>query len=215
MFSSFLIGIGLLSAVNVISPTPQAQPPVVVAEHVMPLDDRYPVKSVSDVFKDNILLTLAYLRGTVKDGSKIDWTDVEKPFTYSFTLQPGQVFAFHQDVLPQYAGEVAVTTHAHFNSTDGFKSDGYLVGDGVCHLASLFNWVGKESGLETVAPTNHDFAVIPDVPKKFGAAIYFDPGSTAGNAQQNVYIKNTRSEPVTFVITYKNDVLTLDITQAQ
>src|SRR5512135_2055661 len=71
------------------------------------LADRYPDPWVSNVFRDNILLTLDYMSGRVPDKSKIDWSAVEKAQTYSFTLKPGEVFAFHDKVLPEYQGKVA------------------------------------------------------------------------------------------------------------
>lgn len=178
----------------------------VLSTHVMPLNDRYSVPSVNDVFKDNILLNLAYLRGTVKPG-QIDWNTVEKPFHYTVTLQPNEAFAFHDDVLPEFDGKVKVTTNAHFNATEGFKSDGYLFGDGVCHLASLLGWTAKDAKLAVVAPTNHDFANIPDVPKEYGVAIYNAPGEKAVNSQENLYITNNLKKPVELAFDYQGDTL--------
>lgn len=181
------------------------------AERTFSLTDRYPVQSVSDVFRDNILLTLAYMGGRVPDGSKVDWAAVEKPQTYSFTLKPGEVFAFHKDVLPQFEGKVTQTMQAHFNWDDGFKSDGWLTGDGVCHLASLMYWVARDAGLTTLAPTNHDFATIPEVPKEYGVAIYLNPTTPSANAQQNLYITNTFDKPVQFAFTYDGKALTVKV----
>lgn len=171
------------------------------AERSYLLTDRYPVQMVSDVFRDNILLTLAYMDARVPDKGKINWAAVEKPQTYSFTLKPGEVFAFHEDVLPQFKGKVVKTMNAHFWWDEGFKSDGYLTGDGVCHLASLMYWAARDAGLAALAPTNHDFANIPDVPKQYGVAIFYDPNSPDAGALQNLYITNTFTKPVTFVFT--------------
>src|SRR6266403_4195384 len=102
-----------------------------LGERSMSLEDRYANQSVNDVFKDNILLTFAYLSGKVTNPSHINWTDVRTASHYEVVLEPGEVFAFHDDVLPVYTGKTVKSTHAHFNSQDGFKSDGYLVGDGV------------------------------------------------------------------------------------
>ncbi len=184
-----------------------------LAIHTMPLSDRYAVPSVNEVFRDNILLTLAYMRGIAKQGTPVDWTTVEKPFTYSFTLQPGQTFAFHDGFLPQFQGKVNVTTHANFASDQGFKSDGYLIGDGVCHLASIMSWVSKDAGLDTTALVNHDFANIPDVPKKYGVAIYDDPNSPSASAMQNLYITNNKTYPVTFTFTFANNELVITATK--
>lgn len=172
------------------------------SERSFSLADRYPVQSVSDIFRDNILLTLSYMDHEVKDPAHVDWSAVDKAQSYSFTLNPGEVFAFHGDVLPQFEGKVAATMNAHFNYDDGFKSDGYLTGDGVCHLASLIYWAARDAGLEALAPTNHNFANIPEVPKEYGVAIYLSPGAHKANAQQNLYITNTFDKPVHFAFAY-------------
>jgi len=186
-----------------------------IASRQMSLEKRYNDSFVNGVFKDNILLTMAYLSGKILPSQKINWTEINKPFTLELTLNPGQVFAFHNDVLPQYKGQVKYTTNAHFNSMEGFKSDGYLVGDGVCHLASLINWVAQEAKLEVVSPTNHDFAVIPEVPKKYGTSIYNTVGQESANALQNLYIKNNRSSAIKFVFNYDKENLKLSIVESK
>lgn len=178
------------------------------------LTDRYAVPSVSDVFAKNILLTMAYMRGMQITGD-VDWNAVEKPFSYGFTLKPGEVFAFHEDVLPQFEGKVVKTTNAHFGSQEGFVSDGYLVADGVCHLASLINEAATRADLEVMAPTNHDFARIPEVDRKYGTAIYFMPGQKGTNAMQNLYVKNNKDKPVVINFTYKDNSLTVDVTEVK
>lgn len=175
------------------------------------LENRYGDKFVNDVFKDNILLNIAYLSGKVTKREDINWSEIEKPFEYKFTLMPNKTFAFHDDVLEQYKGSLVKTTNAHFNFDDGFKSDGYLTGDGVCHLASLMYWSAKTAGLDTFAPTNHDFAVIPEIDKKFGVAIYKMPGSSNANAMQNLYITNNHKNPIVLEFTYKNKKLNFSI----
>ena len=165
------------------------------AERTFSLADRYPQPWVNDVFRYNILHTL-------------DRMDAK---SYSFTLQPGQVFAFHEDVLPQFQGKVAATMRAHFNYDDGFKSDGYLTGDGVCHLASLIYWAAKDAGLEALAPTSHDFANIPEVPKEYGVSIYYNPASPGESAQQNLYITNTFDKPVQFAFAVTGADLTVKV----
>jgi hypothetical protein len=182
-----------------------------LASHGMPLGDRYAVPSVNTVFRDNILLTLGYMSGAVKNASQVNWNTLHKPTTYEFTLQPGEVFAFHDDVLPQFAGKHIITTNAHFDASEGFEYDGDLYGDGVCHFASLINWVARDAGLEVVAPTPHNFAKIPDIDPKYGTAIYDAAGETAANEAQNLYVENTTDKPVQFVFTYVNDVLTVSI----
>lgn len=178
-----------------------------VAVHEMFLSNRYGNSFVNDVFKNNILLNLAYLDGKVTKATDIKWDEVTKPFEYELQLEPNKTFAFHSDVKDTYKDSLVKTTNAHFNSREGFKTDGYLFGDGVCHLASLINWVAKDAGLNVEAPTSHDFAQIPDIPKEYGVSIYNNPGSSASNALQNLYITNNKGKPVTFKFEYKNDKL--------
>ena len=176
-----------------------------LASHSMSLDDRYPIKSVSDVFKNNILLTLSYMSGTVKSANQINWDAIQKSTSYTLTLQPGEVFAFHDAVLSEYTGKHIVTTNAHFDASEGFQYDGDLYGDGVCHFATLINWAARDAGLKVVAPTRHDFAKIPDIDPKYGTAIY------AGDAEQNLYVENTFDKPVKLVFTYANDNLSISV----
>lgn len=195
---------GMLTSVSM---TPAS---TVLGDQAFSLEKRYANTYVNDVFKDNILLTLAYLRGMQKTDNP-NWKLIQQPFTYSFTLKPGEVFAFHEDVLPQFEGKVVKTTTAHFSSDEGFRSDGYLVADGVCHLASLINEAASHAGLEVVAPTNHDFAVIPEIPKQFGTAIYFMPGEKGTNALQNLYVRNNKDKPVDVVFDYHNSELKVSV----
>lgn len=179
----------------------------ILATHQMSLEERYTNNWVNSIFKDNILLNLAYLKGDVKDSSKIAWDQIQKPFSYEFKLDPNQTFAFHDDVLDKYKGRIAKTTNAHFNAAEGFKSDGYLFGDGVCHLASLIYWVAKDANLEVLAPTNHNFANIPQVPKEMGVAVYNSPSTGSTNQQQNLYITNNRSKTIAFKFEYRDNNL--------
>lgn len=182
----------------------------VLAAKTMSLNDRYPVYSVNEVFKHNILLTLAYMQQK-STNQAIDGKTVDKPIHYEFTLHQGQVFAFHDAFLPIYNGKVVETTNAHFNAQEGFTSDGYLIGDGVCHLASLIDYAAQSAGLGVVAPTSHDFANIPGVPKQYGVAIYTTSSQPAASAQQNLYITNTLSQDVTMVFDYHDSILTVSI----
>ena len=176
-----------------------------LSTHTMSLADRYPVPSVNTVFKNNILLTVAYLSGAVKNPSQINWNTVTAPSEYVLTLQPGEVFAFDDSVLPEFAGKHIVTTNAHFSSGEGFLYDGDLYGDGVCHFATLINWAATDAGLKVVAPTRHDFARIPDIDPKYGTAIY------AGAPEQNLYVENTFDKPIKMVFTYANNNLTVSV----
>lgn len=168
-----------------------------LATHEMSLEKRYyPVQ------KENILLNLAYLDGRVSKKQDINWNELQKPFEYQFSLEPRQTFAFHDDLLPEYQGKVARTTNAHFNAEEGFKSYGYLFGDGVCHLASLIYWVAKDAGLEAVAPANHNFMAIPEISREYGVSIYSNLFIKGSNAKQNLYITNNKDRAISFKFEY-------------
>lgn len=187
-----------------------------LATHEISLADRYPVKSVSEVFKDNILLTTFHLKnGKSAVTRKPDWNVVEQPFNYSLTLTPGQVFAFHDGLLPEYKNRPTITTNSHFGSNEGFKSDGYLFGDGVCHLASLMYWVAKDAGLGAEAPVDHDFAKITGISKEHAVSIYYNPNSIGASARQNLYITNNRQKPVSFNFVYQNGTLIFSISELE
>ncbi|MBI2595864.1 VanW family protein [Candidatus Daviesbacteria bacterium] len=187
---------------------------VILAQHSISLSNRQPDKFVNNVFKDNILLNLNYMDDVITNRSQIDWAQIEKNSQFSFTLKPGEAFAFHDDVLDKYRGKVVKTTNAHFNFSDGFKSDGYLAGDGVCHLASLIYWAAKDAGLETQSLVNHDFAAIPEIPREYGVSIFSMPGDQLRSAQQNLYITNNRQKDVSFNFEYRDDKLKLSVAEA-
>lgn len=186
-----------------------------VASHEMSLENRYGNTLVNDVFKDNILLTLRYLEGSVTEADNISWEEVKKPLKYEFSLKPNEKFAFHDTTLPEYTKNVVKTTNAHFNYQDGFKSDGYLFGDGVCHLASLIYWVAKDAGLEAVSPVNHNFANVPEVPREYGVSISFRPNETYRSALQNLYITNNKENPISFVFEYDGKDLKISVKEAK
>ncbi len=204
----------LLAHLILVSPQVKGNSSVALASRSFSLENRYDNTFVNDVFKDNILLTLKYMDGEVKSKTGISWPEVEKPFRTEFTLNPGEGFAFHDQVLPEYKDSVVKTTNAHFNSDDGFKSDGYLVGDGVCHLASFIYWVALDAELEPVSLASHDFAKINDVPKEYGVSIKYMPGAFANSSRQNIYIVNNKDKPVTFVFNYDGANLTVSVTMA-
>ena len=180
-----------------------------LSQHSISLTDRYENHYVNNVFRENILLTIAYMMGSVRKASDIDWQSINKPNHLSFILKPGEVFAFHDDVLSTYRDKKIITTNAHFVGSEGFLSDGYLYGDGVCHLASLMYWAAKDAGLKTLAPVNHSFANIPGISSEYGVSI-FSPSQ-----QQNLYIENNFDEPVVFVFSYNNDLLSLTISKSE
>ncbi|MDO8618995.1 MAG: VanW family protein [Candidatus Daviesbacteria bacterium] len=187
-----------------------------LASHEISLNNRYPVQSVSDIFRDNILLNLSYLNGDVKGAKDVNWDEIKKTKTIQFKLNPGETFAYHDLVLPEYKqslpgesgkGRIAKTTNAHFNYAEGFKSDGYLVGDGVCHLASLMYWVAKDAGLQIANKVPHDFMAIPEIEKANGVSIH------SGSATQNLYITNNKEYPVEFKFEYDGTNLKLSIVE--
>ncbi len=194
--------VAILASILMFSANSRVAPKVLSSVHYS-LADRYSNSFVNDVFSDNILLTLAYMEGKVKEGQAVSWDKVKSPDIYKLVLKPGQTFAFHNEVLDKYKGKVVATTNAHFSSMEGFKSDGYLIGDGVCHLASFMNVVAKEAGLHVEAPTPHDFATIADVAKKDGVAIFYRPDDEASSQLQNLYITNNKPKPIAFVFNHK------------
>ncbi|MEK7061038.1 MAG: VanW family protein [Patescibacteria group bacterium] len=211
MFASTVLVLSLISIIPSLMVTGDSY----MASHEMSLENRYENVYVNDVFKDNILLTLRYLEGSVAEVDKISWEEVNKPFKYEFSLKPGEEFAFHDTTLPEYTKNVVKTTNAHFNYQDGFKSDGYLFGDGVCHLASLIYWVAKDAGLEAVSPTNHNFANVPEVPKEYGVSISFRPNEIYSSARQNLYITNNKEMSVSFVFEYDGENLKVAVKEVK
>lgn len=206
-----LVELLLLASVFFQSEKVSAQFPKVIATHEMSLQTRNHDPFVNQVFKDNILLTLNRLTNPTLTASAINWAVIEKPSLYTFQLQPGETFAFHEDVLPQFQSQTVKTTNSHFNYNEGFKSDGYLMGDGVCHLASLINWAAKDAGLWSYAPTNHDFNSITEIPLEHGVAIYSMPQEHDRNAQQNLYVTNSLPVPVNFIFTYDGTTLHVSV----
>ena len=203
LFSTVSIG-------SIISPLPDQH---ALAAREFSLKNRYADTFVNNVFRDNILLTIKYAAGHKMDPKKIEWDSILKPAEEKIILKPGETFAFHDDVLPEYKGRVTKTTNAHFNLSDGFKSDGYLAGDGVCHLASILYWAAKDAGLEAYAPTRHDFANIPEVPREYGVSIYATPGEQSTDKAQNLYITNNREKDVTFAFNYDGSSLSVNVVE--
>lgn len=200
-----------LSQVGLAVPV-QEKAPVVLGERSISLENRQINRPLNDIYKDNILLNMAYMRGVVSKGSVVNWEEVRSPFEYSFILQPGETFAFH-DLVPEEYKNPTLTTRSHFGGEEGYKYDGRLYGMGVCHLASVINWAAKDAGLNPVAPTNHDFYAINEIPKEHGVAIYADPGSTGVSALQNLYITNNKESAVTFKFNFDGDNLRVSVLQ--
>lgn len=181
---------------------------VVLAEQSLDLTIREPNPYANEVFSDNILLALYYLGNDVV--LPVDWQEIRQPFEASFTLQPDEVFAFHENVLPEFnppAGGPAVTMNSRFFIEEGYRAVGGLGGNGVCHLASLINWTASEAGLEVMAKINHNFAPVPGVPKEYGTSI------RSQNQSQNLYLKNNFDYPVEFVFRIENQLVELAVLQ--
>lgn len=167
------------------------------------------------VFADNILLALHYRKGDVlqmKDSKgEIDWDKVRKPFETSFILKPGEAFAFHNNVLPEYKDSVSYTMNSRFFGEEGYKFLDGLGGNGVCHLASLINWTASETNLKVAAKVNHDFYPVPGVPREFGTSIFYSQNGGNNSENQNLYIKNNLQVPVTFIFEADNKHVGLKI----
>jgi len=193
--------------------TPTNSPGKLLAQATYSLTNRYTDPYVNNIFSDNILLTLAYMGGKVKKDQKFSWSTVRAPGVETLFLKPGGTFAFHDMTLDKYKDKIAATTNAHFASNEGFKSDGWLVGDGVCHLASFLYIASKEAGLQIEAPTRHDFAEIADVPESSGVSIYSSRNNPASSALQNLYITNNYNKTIAFIFTHEKDKVNIKIEQ--
>ncbi len=166
----------------------------ILAAKTMDLNTRARGERVNQVFKDNILLA------------------VDK-FGDGFVLEPGEVFAFHEQVRPEFADQPLKTGFTRYEASEGYQTALGLPGNGVCHLATLMNWAASDAGLEVLAPVNHDFAPIPGAPREYGTSIRYMPASSAGanSANQNLYIKNTLDQPVQFIFETSADELSLQV----
>ncbi len=177
-----------------------------LATHSISLENRWDDSQfVNDVFKDNILLALFYLDNKIEDKSQINWDEIQKPFKAEFTLNPTEIFAFHEHTLKDYSDNLVKTTNANFIGSEGFRNSGNLIGDGVCHLASLMYWVADEAGLKTYNPSDHNFAIINEVPKEYGSGIL------SPNPLGNLYITNNLEKPVIFSFDFDGENLKLSV----
>lgn len=183
----------------------------ILSSESLDLSTRYPDAWVNEVFSDNILLNLHYLKDDVEnlkdEKGKIDWEKVRAPFDFSMRLEPGQTFAYHRNLLPEFKDKNVIVGKSRFWYDEGYKSDGYLVGDGICHLASLFNWVAQDArlpdgqaGLLVKSMVNHDFLPVPEIPREYGTSILYAPDGSRNSANQNLYITNNFDFPVEFEI---------------
>lgn len=192
----------------------------VIAYKTMNLNTRNKSEAVSEIFRDNILLNLHYIKGDVKTildkknsteyQKVVDWDKVRKPFEFSLTLDPNELLSFHDELLPEYKGMKVKTGWTQFSVADGYKVLDGLSGNGVCHLATIFNWVSSEAGLFVNAPTNHDFYPVPEVPREYGTSIIYIPGAYTTQLQ-NLYVVNNFSYPVTYEIKADKDKVEMTI----
>lgn len=213
---ALLVGVTQVQAFSTLLPSvstvqEKIEERVLLAKQEMDLGIRYANPVINGVFKDNILLNLAYISGRIQNTAEINWDEVRKPSKYEFVLQPGQMFAYHDGINPVYQNSVVKIGGSHFGAQDGYRSSGYLYGDGVCHFATLMNWAAKDAGLEVIAPTNHNFAPVPGVDPVYGTSIYYDPAQSAVSAAQNLYIKNTFDYPVTISIESTGDNISVGV----
>lgn len=169
---------------------------LVLSTGTMDLSYRYPIENTSRVFAENILVNLYHLSRLGK-GESEQITEGFKPqenvpASFSLTLQPGEVFAFHDQVLNQYKESKIVAPEGGYRPKDGYILLGGLYGNGVCHLATLMNYVARRSGVEVTALTRHDFAPVPGFDREYGTSI------STGNSpeRQNLYIKNDKEMPL-------------------
>jgi hypothetical protein len=163
----------------------------VLAEGVLDLSSRNPNKSINEGFKENILVNLDYL---YKDRDKL-------------ILQPGEVFAFHKNIHADFKDAKVVTQESEYRASDGYKLVAGLYGNGVCHLATLMNYVASQAGFEVTAMVSHDFAPVPGIDRKYGTSIKFYPNIGGTSERQNLYIKNTKDCPVEFKFSQEGDLL--------
>jgi len=163
----------------------------ILANRQLDLSNRDKNEFVSQVYKDNILLALDYLG-------------------FGFTLKPGEVFAFHENVLPKYKSKAVKTMKSRFIASEGYRSSGWVFGDGVCHLASLLSWTAFDARLEVKSNVKHSFRSISGIPEKHQISIrYSQSGSNSQN--QNLYITNNLDFPVEFRFSVIGDKLKLKI----
>lgn len=184
------------------------------------LDKRWEEPSISQGFSDNMLLALYYLKNPTElpvkknplTKEEVAWL-VPDDFVAEFWLQPGEVFAFHKNVLPQYKDQVVQTMASGFMTYEGYQYVAGLGGNGVCHLASLITWAASEAGLTIEAPADHSFARIEGVPREYWTSIrYAENGSNSKN--QNLYVTNTLENPVRFVFERNYQRLSLTIKES-
>lgn len=213
-----IAALALLMGSSTPAPTPTPEPqiatvsaPVMLAQRRYSMANRHDASPINEVFVDNMLLTLVYMQGLITPGDSVDWDRIRTPNSYGFVLRPGETFAFHDVVMEDYEDTLAVTTNSHFNAQENFRSSGWLVGDGVCHLASFLNVAARDAGLSVYFPKDHNFASIPQVDRSDGVSIYYAPTNDNLSMNRNLYITNSRPSPVSFLFVYDGQALTITV----
>jgi len=175
----------------------------VLAEHVLDLNERLPNSEFgNEVFKYNILLALKYIEGN---------PELDEPFITEVELEPGEIFAFQENLLPEFEDKIVKTGWTKYIAQEGYKPLAGLYGNGVCHLASLINWTATDAGLEVTALANHDFWPVPGVPKEYGTSIRYLAGGGWKTENQNLYIENSFDQPVKLVFNSTADQVELKV----
>jgi hypothetical protein len=175
----------------------------VLAEHVLNLNERLPDSDFgNEVFKYNILLALKYIEGN---------TNLPDSFTAEVELQPGEVFAFQENLLPEFENKTVKTGWTKYIAEEGYKPLAGLYGNGVCHLASLINWVGSDAGLKVTAPANHNFWPVPGVPKEYGTSIRYLADGSWKTKNQNLYLENPFDYSVKLIFEASNEEVDLRV----
>lgn len=182
-----------------------------LSKQALSLKNRHSNKQINEIFSKNILLNLAYLSGEVSNKNNLNWQNVLRSQEFSIALQPNQVFAYHDHVLPEYGQNLIKTPKTYFHAKDGYLSSGYLFGDGVCHLASLLNWAALSAGIETYVPKSHSIAKIPDIDEEYGVSIYVVETEKESGTKNNLYITNTKSTPIEFKFIYNHEQVIIEV----
>lgn len=175
----------------------------VLAVQVLDLSERDEGQFINQVYKDNILLAFSFL--TLQE-----WNSSYTSGKTGFILQPGEVFCFHENISGEFKGKEVKTMGTKFQAQEGYRSSGWVYGDGVCHLASLIHWTAVEAGLEITARVKHNFRPIPGIPEKYWTSIRYC-SSGCNSQSQNLYVTNTHDFPVEFKFSIEGEKLELEI----
>ncbi|MEK7611431.1 MAG: VanW family protein [Patescibacteria group bacterium] len=168
------------------------------SHETLDLTQRHGNRAINAGYGDNIRLYLHYLKG---DAPQLEnnWTKIREPFSFNLTLAPGQVLAFHPAVLPELRNKTVFFADTNLSASDGYRAVDGLWGKGVCDIASFLNMAATKAGLKVTAKTNHDFAPISGVDRRYGTSIYYDPSENLSSQKQNLYLENTRLNPLTIM----------------